>query len=69
MKTDQEIVDQCNQLARVFYKSMGCQVPDGFKFWESVHPQEIGCWHMAVAAYEHIEGTDVEDALSSVIDN
>lgn len=27
------------------------------------HPQEQGAWNLAVIAYDHIDGTDVEQAL------
>lgn len=63
LKTDQQIVDECNELARLFYKMHGYEVEDGYRFYEAHHPQEIGMWNMAVAAYEHIEGTKVEQAL------
>ena len=66
MKTEKEIVDQCNQLARLFYEMHGCEVPDDFKFYDAHHPTETGCWNMAVAAYSHIEGTDVEDCLNAI---
>lgn len=66
MKTDQQIVDGANALARRFYKMQGCEVPDGFKFYEAHHPAEVACWVMAVAAYDHIESTDVEDALAGI---
>ncbi len=68
MKAEQQIVDDCNALARQFYKMQGCEVPDDFKFYEAHHPMEVGCWNMAVLAYDHIEGTDVEDALAQVDD-
>lgn len=68
MKTERQIVDDCNALARQFYKMQGCEVPDDFKFYESRHPMEQGCWNLAVLAYDHIEGTDVEDALAQVED-
>lgn len=68
MKTEQEIVDDCNQLARAFYEMQGYQVPDDFKFYKARHPAEVGVWNMAVLAYEHIEGTDVEDCLRCLDD-
>lgn len=66
MKTPQKIVDEANQLARLFYASRGCEVPDDFKFYEARHPAEEGCWVQACIAYEHIEGTDVADALNEL---
>lgn len=68
IKTEREIVDGCNELARLFYSMQGYQVPDDYRFYEAHHPHEVGCWNMAVAAYEHIEGTPVEDALSNLED-
>jgi hypothetical protein len=68
IKTAQQIVDDCNALARQFYASMGYVVPDGYKFYEAHHPQERGMWAQAVMAYDHIEGTDVESALSELED-
>ena len=69
MKTEQQVVDACNALARQFYKMHGNEVKDDFKFYKATHPQEVGMWHMAVLAYDHIEGTDVMDALSADIGN
>lgn len=51
--------------------SMGCKgvsAPPEFKFYDATHPIEIGMWELAVAAYDHIEGTDVSDALDEVRD-
>ena len=69
MKTEQQIVDGCNALARNFYLMHECQVPDGHKFYEATHPMEVLMWNLAVHAYDHIEGTDVADALSQVLDD
>ena len=68
VKTPEKIVAEANDLARLFYRMSGCEVPDGFKFYEAHHPAEEGCWNMAVAAYEHIEGTEVEDCLAQLED-
>lgn len=66
MRSSQQIVDDCNALARLFYRMQGCVVPKGYRFDQAPHPAESGCWNMAVAAYDHIEGTDVENALSDI---
>lgn len=66
MKTERQIVDDCNALARTFYLLQGCEVPEGYKFHEAHHPAELSCWEMAMAAYEYIEGTDVESALADL---
>ena len=69
MKTLKQIVHGCNALARRFYKMQGCVVNDEFKFYEAHHPAEVGCWNMAVAAYDYIEGTDVESCLEELNEN
>lgn len=66
MKSDRQIVDDCNALAREFYGMFGCQVPEGYRFDAATHPQEQSMWNLAVAAYYHIEGTDVEEALAAM---
>lgn len=63
MKTNAEIVAECNELARRFYESLGYEVEKGYRFDQARHPQERGMWNMAAMAYEYIEGTDVEQAL------
>jgi hypothetical protein len=69
MRTAKQIVDDCNSLARRFYSMGGCDVSDDFKFYDATHPEEAGCWNQAVAAYEHIEGTEVEDALNEYLED
>lgn len=66
--TDQEIVDQANDLAAQFYKAHGYEVPEGYKFHEATHPHEVSMWNMAVLAYEHLTGTDLNDALCNIED-
>jgi hypothetical protein len=66
MKTATEIVAACNELAKRFYSMHGYQVPDGYRFDQAHHPQERLMWTMAVEAYEHIEGTPVEDCLNEL---
>ena len=68
-KTVADIVREGNSLARLFYGSMGYVVPDDYKFYEATHPQEVGCWNQAVIAYEHIEGTDLEDCVAEWLDD
>lgn len=68
VKTDREIVDRCNALARIFYQGHGCVVPEGYDFSAAAHPQERGMWNLAVAAFDFIEGTDVLDALGNLED-
>lgn len=66
MRTEQQIVDDANKLARELYGLMGYTVPEGYRFDRAHHPHEQSCWRMACVAYEMIEGTDVEDALGQL---
>lgn len=68
LKTEAEIVAACNHLAVLFYKMNGYAVSEGCKMYEATHPQERGMWNMAVAAYYHIEGTDVDELLDIMED-
>ena len=68
LSEDEKIVCRANALAREFYGMLGCQVAEGYSFDRAKHPQEVACWRMACRAYEVINGTDVEDALSRLED-
>lgn len=65
-KTDRQLVDDANELARHFYKSFGYVTHDDYKFHEATHPQERGCWNLAVIAYEFLTDTDLENALAGI---
>ncbi len=65
-KTNRQLVEEGNALSRKVYQSMGYQVPEGYRFDEANHPQERGMWNIAVIAYDHIEGTDLENALDCI---
>lgn len=65
-KSERELVEECNQLARAYYKMLGCEVNDDFKFYEAHHPAEVNCWNMAVMAYDHIRSTDIENCLIEI---
>lgn len=64
--TDREIVDAALALANKFYSMLGYEIRDGFKFYESLHPQEIMVWGMACAAFNDIRGSDVANALEEL---
>lgn len=64
MKTDRQVVDECNELAAILYRHMGYVVRPEYKMYEATHPQEVLAWDMAVAAYLPIAATDVENALA-----
>lgn len=68
MRTDAQIVADANDLARELYSLMGYIAPLNFRFDRAPRLRERLCWMLAVAAYEHIEGTDVADALSNLED-
>ena len=67
-KTSRECVDECNALARQFYASMGYEVEEGYRFDRAHHPQEQGMWNMAAMAYEHIDGTEMDQVLLELED-
>lgn len=62
----QQIVDECLALADTFYVMHGMISRPGFKYFESPHPMEQAMWNLAVAAYDHIEGTEVEQCLAEI---
>ncbi len=61
MRTDEEIVEQTNDLAIKLYSKMGYKVTaKNFRMWKSEHPTELLCWKMACVAQEELTETDVE---------
>lgn len=62
--TDKEIIKNANELARAFYSAHGNDVEKGYRFDKATHPQEALMWYLAVLAYDYIEGTEVDSALS-----
>lgn len=64
--TNQELVDAAVALAGKFYELAGYTHREGFKYWESPHPQENLMWKMACVAFEDIRGSDVEGALDDL---
>lgn len=67
-KTNREIVDGANALARRLYALRGYAVPEGYRFDRATHPHEVEAWQAAVLAYEFIDCTDVENALAECED-
>lgn len=65
-RTDQEIVDQTNDLARKFALQMQYEMPESYKFYESNNPRAICFWRMACKAQEELTDTDPMDALSAL---
>lgn len=65
-KTDREIVECANLLARRFYAEAGYVVAEDYLFYKAEHPHAQLMWEYACAAFECIEGTDVENALAEL---
>ena len=62
-RSDREIVDQTNELARKFYALSGNVVKEGYRFDKAHHPQEQLMWGMACVAQELLTETEPETAL------
>ena len=43
-RTDQQIVDQTNDLARRLYRLRGYTVAEGYRFDKATHPHEVEAW-------------------------
>lgn len=63
MRTDQEIVDQTNELARKLYRLRGYVVAEGYRFDKATHPHMKEAWDGACAAQLLLTDTDPNDAL------
>ncbi len=68
-KSNKQIVDEANELARAFYQSQGYGVPDGYRFETTTNPRAKAMWNLAAIAYEHIEGTDINEVLAEYEEN
>jgi hypothetical protein len=66
MRTDQEIINQTNELARTVYRIHGYVVSSDFKFYLSKHPHELQAWHCACEAQKLLTETDPYDALDNL---
>ena len=67
-RTLKETFDLGNELAREFYRLRGYVVPEGYRFDLATHPHEVACWAMAEAAFEMIEGTELDDIKNQLED-
>lgn len=63
-RTNKQIIDQTNALARECYRSMGYAVRKGYRFDRATHPQELGLWEQACIAQRILTGTDPNDCLA-----
>ena len=68
MRTDQQIVDQTNDLARLclLYIGTGYEVADDHKFYQAEDPRSCRAWQMACEIQEKLTATDPNDALSNL---
>lgn len=69
VRTDREIVDQTNELARRLYEDQGYAVPTGYRFDQAEHPHERAAWNWACIAMVYLTETDPEDALIALEDD
>lgn len=67
-KTDRQLVDEANELARRLASVQGFQVPANFRFEAATNPRARVVWEMVRIAYEVIEGTSIEDAVTNLED-
>ena len=58
------LINQANELARIFASMHGYEYPLDFKFYEHDNSITQRFWAMSCAAYDFIRGSDVEDALN-----
>ena len=65
-RTDREIVDQTNELARRFARLQGFEAPGGHKFYDGGGGHTPCPWLLACIAQEFLTGTDPDDALSNL---
>lgn len=71
-RTDQEIVDQTNELARICLRFIGTgyEVPENYRFYVHLgdrrYPRENKAWEAACAVQEFMTATDPNDALASL---
>lgn len=68
IKTDEEIVELGNKLARKLYLRLGYMVSEDYKMCVATHPDEEMCWEMACIAFEMLDGTDLREAWAVVAD-
>lgn len=68
MRTDKQVVDQTNELARKLYSLRGYEVREGYRFDLATHPHEVEAWEGACAAQLMLTDTDPADALANLDD-
>jgi hypothetical protein len=70
-KSDRQIVDEVNDLARTMlrFHSAGYEAPEGHKFYAAKDTRSRKAWQGAVEVYEQITGSEVHDALLCLDDD
>lgn len=68
-KTDLELVNDCNYVAREFFRLLGYCAPADYKFYRSGYPRAALAWTMAKTAAEWLCGHEMDDAVDSVIES
>lgn len=68
MRTDRQIIDQTNDLARLIYLIRGYSVREGYRFDQATHPHEVEAWEAACAAQRMLTDTDPMDVLAYIED-
>ncbi|EIQ01110.1 hypothetical protein OpiT1DRAFT_05678 [Opitutaceae bacterium TAV1] len=69
MRTDQQIVDQTNELARRLYALRGYTVKGiNYRFDRAIHPHEVEAWQGACEAQRVLTDTDPQDSLDNLAD-
>ena len=69
MRTDQEIFEQTNKLARRFYSIIGKEVEEDYRFDLADHPEEKLMWEFACEAQLELTDTDINDVLLEIQDD
>src|SRR5690606_4445861 len=69
LRSDQEIIDQTNALARTLYALRGYSVREGYRFDCATHPHEVEAWRGACEAQILLTETDPQDALDEIEEN
>lgn len=64
-RTDQQIVEQTDMLARAFAQNDGWRIDADVHSYDSENPRIRRYWRMACIAQEFLTGTDVSVALQN----
>lgn len=65
-RTDQQIVDETNEVAREIYARRGYDAHEGYRFDRATHPHEVEAWETACWIEERYTGTDPVEALANI---